>query len=404
MDTGEGGEGDDDEAEKSRKEDLLLASPVKDNSDNRKNLSVSFSKSEEFALNSAIVLCSSPEGKMLTQSVSATEGKPAEAKAADVTSEAGAKPSQKKQNPGKKARARLRREAEVTKNSQKPVSQTVAGGSNNSPLTSTPKANDKIRTSTTVTQGTGKKSGKGKGQADAKRKRSDQSTPDTNPPNKKQDVRTKKSFSETVKSSLQIFITKVDGSLNKEEEILLRNNLCERLDQTPPDVNRPTFDYFSLINGSLRAQCTNTESATWLKTQISEIDSINGAKLISSSKEDKRKRVTISIREKSSDSNEKILSRIQHSNQQIGLSTGKWIVTKVLKLESDYRLLLVAIDEDSVKIISERTDGSLYYQLQKFTIDVKMKKPSTVTSSVTQGTEMEQSDSTNVPQGTQMDH
>lgn len=181
------------------------------------------------------------------------------------------------------------------------------------------------------------------------------------------------SFSEVVKSDTTVIVRCVGGCFTLPLADKLRAEICNRLDATAPGASRPTFESNKLILGALQFICTNSESYEWLKSQITEIDSIGGLKLLLNTPDQERQRqnIVMTVTESKTASADLMFRRIREANN--GIDTSQWVLLKDLHVGDRTRTIMVSVDLESHSVITAR-GSRLYYLLQKIQVKVRSAK------------------------------
>jgi hypothetical protein len=180
----------------------------------------------------------------------------------------------------------------------------------------------------------------------------------------------KKTFSEVARADLTVLIRIVGLRLSNEQTKKLRANLCERLDATDPGANRPCFESNFLTHGALNFVCANNTSRDWLLKQITEMEELDGAKLVATTAQEEslRTKLTMTIHDHEFSTEEQIFTRLKGAN--VGLDTSKWRILRTLRDDHKGRTILVSVDDASRDFILSH-GKKLYYQLQRLYVDVR---------------------------------
>jgi hypothetical protein len=190
---------------------------------------------------------------------------------------------------------------------------------------------------------------------------------------------TKKKYSDAVRDSLKVAVVKKrdDAShedLTQEEVEYIKDGLMQALDSiTDHEGTKPGFLDTNFSHGHFEVNCADSLSLDWLKDQIQKMSDCGNLKLSVKTKDELPKitRATIFLPGKLVE-DRIALSRI--STQNAGLKTSSWRVYHSGRQTEKGRLIVVGLDEVSVKVVKAQ-NSAVYYGLQK--IAVRMKSSTT---------------------------
>jgi len=190
-------------------------------------------------------------------------------------------------------------------------------------------------------------------------------------PPKRFDFAPKKTYSEVVKGSMQLFIMKMD----QQEEIVdlatgeadsIKDFLLEKLDEAATTGARPHFTGVRVLKSSLEINCNDLATVEWVKSRIPEL---GGLKLCVKTKDELPKLTPISLMIPDKPVEEAVIFK-RLTTQNEGLSTQSWRIFHRGSQTPRGRYFVVGVDAASLNFIRAH-NNELFYGLRQISVGMK---------------------------------